>query len=69
MIHTGNIGSIWFIAVTILSLDIMFWALYQLQEEFPMGISLNWVFYTGIFGLILLVFGLFYRYVVIPRIK
>jgi tetratricopeptide (TPR) repeat protein len=69
MIHTGNIGSILFIAVSVLSLDVMYWALYQLQDDFPMGISIEWVYYTGIFGMILLIFGLFYRYAVIPKIK
>lgn len=69
MIHTGNTGTVLFIAVFALSIDIMFLALYQLREMFEMGLNLEWIYYTmGISGAMLLG-GLFYRYVIISRMK
>jgi hypothetical protein len=68
-IHIGNIGSVLFIGVFGLSIVIMYWALYQIREEFPMGLTLEGIYYSGAFFAFLILFGLFYRYVVVPRIK
>jgi hypothetical protein len=68
-IHIGNTGSVLFIAVFALSIDIMYLALYQIREEFPMGLSEAWIYAFGIFFSALIVGGIFYRYVVIPRLK
>jgi hypothetical protein len=68
-IHIGNTGSVLFIAVFALSIDIMYLALYQIREEFPMGLSETWIQACGIFFSALIVAGIFYRYVVIPRLK
>ena len=76
MIHTGNIGTLLFLAVTILSLDIMFFLLYYVQFiqvgnsiPFEMGLNLNYIYYSAIAGGAMLLFGLFYRYVIIARMK
>lgn len=73
MIHTGNIGTLIFIAVSTICLVIMFWALYFVQvkypEDFDMGINLEYVQAFGIAGTAMLLFGLFYRYGIISRMK
>ena len=68
-IHIGNTGSVLFIAIFGLSIALMYLALYQIREEFPMGLNRDWIYTScGLFsGLILL--GLVYRYGVIPRLK
>lgn len=69
MIHTGNIGTLLFIGVFELSLVIMFLALYQLKDNFPMGLNLDYIYYAGAVGIGMILFGLFYRYVIIARMK
>ncbi len=68
-IHIGNIGSVLFIGVFGLSIVIMYWALFQIRNEFPMGLTLEGIYYSGGFFAFLVLFGLFYRYVIIPRIR
>lgn len=73
MVHTGNNGSLLFIAVFWFCTVIMYWALFKIQENYPqdfqMGLNLSYVYYAGAAGLAMLLFGLFYRYVVIARMK
>lgn len=69
MIHTGNVGSVLFIAIFALCTDIMYYALYQLHGEFPMGLNINWIHITTAISGVLLLGGLFYRYVIISRMK
>lgn len=73
MIHTGNNGSLLFIAVFGLSCVLMFWALYAIQAKFPedlnMGLNIDYILYSGIGLGAMLAFGLFYRYVIIARMK
>lgn len=69
MIHTGNVGSLLFIAIFTLCTDIMYYALYQLNGEFPMGLNINWIHITTALSGAMLLGGLFYRYVIISRMK
>lgn len=69
MIHTGNVGSVLFIAIFALCTDIMYYALYQLNGEFPMGLNIQWIHITTAISGGLLLGGLFYRYVIISRMK
>lgn len=73
MVHTGNNGSLLFIAVFGLSIVLMFWALFAVQSKFPedlnMGLNGDYILYSGITTTAMLVFGLFYRYVIIARMK
>lgn len=77
MIHTGNNGSLLFIAVFWLASVIMYLFLYEVQQNvkvngqqaFPMGLDIDYVYYAGYIGVAMLLFGLFYRYVVIARMK
>lgn len=73
MIHTGNNGSLLFVAVFGLSIALMFALLYKVQEAFPenfdMGLNMNYVLYSVYGFTALLLFGLFYRYVIIARMK
>lgn len=82
MIHTGNNGSLLFVAVFGLACVLMFWALYYVQKvemtdgngnkSYPfenLNLNIDYILYSGVALGGLLVFGLFYRYVVIARMK
>ena len=68
-IHIGNTGSVLFIAVFGLSIALMYLALYQIREEFPMGLNQDWIYASAGFFSVLIMLGLVYRYAVIPRLK
>lgn len=68
-IHIGNIGSLLFISVFGLSIALMYLALYQIREEFPMGLDRDWITASAGFFAGLILLGLVYRYAVIPRLK
>lgn len=69
MIHTGNVGSVLFIAIFAMCTNIMYYALYQLQGEFPMGLNIHYIHISTAISGALLLGGLFYRYVIISRMK